>query len=110
MALWLIAMLGAAIGYGVWGDQSMAMALVAGLTIFPLELFFLIKARGLWKRVLTDNHQYIEESFLTSCAAIPLAHLVLPWMTLYSVLTNRIQWRGVTYELVSPTETSIISS
>jgi ceramide glucosyltransferase len=110
MALWLIAMLSAAVSYSIWADQSMAMALIAGLTIFPLELFFLVKARTLWKRVLTDNHQYIEESFLTSCAAIPLAHLVLPWMTLYSLLTNRIQWRGVTYELVSPTETSIISS
>ncbi len=110
MALWLVAMLAAVIGYAYWGDNAMGMAVLAGLTIFPLELFFLVKARTLWQRVLTDNRQYIQESFLTSCAAIPLAHLVLPWMTLYSVLTNRIQWRGVTYELRSPTETFIISS
>jgi len=36
--------------------------------------------------------------------------MVLPWVTLYSLLTNRIQWRGITYELKSPTETLIISS
>jgi ceramide glucosyltransferase len=110
MALWLVAMSFALGSYLIFKDPSMGLALLAGLTIFPLELFFLVKARTLWQRVLTDNCQYIQESFLTSCAAIPLAHLVLPWMTLYSVLTNRIQWRGVTYELISPTETSIISS
>ncbi|MBS1994937.1 MAG: glycosyltransferase [Cyanobacteria bacterium SZAS LIN-2] len=109
MALWLIGMLGALLGWTLGGDQSMGLALLAGLTILPLEVFYLIKARGLWQKVLIDNKQYIRESFLTSCAAIPLAHLVLPWMTLYSVLTNRIQWRGITYELLSPSETLIIS-
>jgi len=109
MAVWLVAMVSALIGWLFGGDQSMGLALVAGLTILPLEVYYLIKARGLWQMVLTDNSQYIRESFLTSCAAIPLAHLVLPWMTLYSVLTNRIQWRGITYELLSPSETLIIS-
>jgi cellulose synthase/poly-beta-1,6-N-acetylglucosamine synthase-like glycosyltransferase len=109
MALWLIGMIGALAHWIVWHDQSMGLALLAGLTIFPLEILFLIRARGLWQKVLTDNSQYIQESFWTSCAAIPLAHVVLPWMTLFSVLTNRIQWRGVTYELLSPSETLIIS-
>ena len=109
MALWLIGMtLALALWLGA-GDQSMSLALLAGLTILPLELLFLVRARGLWQKVLTGNSQYIQESFWTSCAAIPLAHVVLPWMTLFSVLTNRIQWRGVTYELLSPSETLIIS-
>jgi ceramide glucosyltransferase len=109
MAFWLIAMVGAAIGYSLYHDPSMGLALIAGLTLIPLEVVFLIRARRLWQQVLTDNSQYIQESLLTSCAAIPLAHLVLPWITLFSVLTNRIQWRGITYELRSPTETLIIS-
>jgi len=39
---------------------------------------------------------------------VPLAHLILPWMTLYSLLTNRIHWRGVTYDLLSQTETVVL--
>ena len=109
MALWLVGMISALALWIASADRWMGLALLAGLTIFPLEMLFLIRARGLWQKVLTDNSQYIQESFLTSCAAIPLAHLVLPWMTLFSVLTNRIQWRGVTYELLSPSETLIIS-
>jgi ceramide glucosyltransferase len=109
MALWLVAMITAAALWLISHDPWMGLALLAGLTIFPLEIFFLVRARGLWQKVLTDNSQYIQESFWTSCAAIPLAHVVLPWMTLFSVLTNRIQWRGVTYELLSPSETLIIS-
>ena len=109
MALWLIAMIFAVVSWLRGADQWMGLAILAGLTLIALEVIFLIRARGLWKSVLTDNSQYIQESFLTSCAAIPLAHLVLPWITLFSVLTNRIQWRGVTYELRSTTETLIIS-
>ena len=49
-----------------------------------------------------------ERSLWRFSAVLPLAHLVLPWMTLYSITTNRIKWRGITYELRSPTETLII--
>lgn len=109
MATWLICMIIALAGWAAGGDQSMGTAVLCGLLVLPLELMFLIKARGLWQRVLSDNAGYIQESFWSSCAAIPLAHLVLPWLTLFSVVTNRIRWRGVTYELRSPSETLVIS-
>lgn len=109
MALWLISMIVAIFGWIFSGDQLLGVGILAGLAILPIELSFMIRARRLWKRVLVDNARYIDESFWTSCAAIPLAHLVLPWITLYSLVTNRIQWRGVTYELRSPSETLIIS-
>lgn len=107
MAVWLLAMLFAFIGWAATGDQWLGLALLAGLLVLPLELFFMVKAREIWTRVLSDN--YVQESLWSSCAAIPLAHLVLPWMTLFSVLTNRIKWRGITYELRSPSETLVIS-
>jgi len=113
MAFWLLSMIGAILCWCMSTDPTLAhwmkLSVLAGLTILPLEIFFLIRARSLWQKVLTDNSQYLRESFWTSCAAIPLAHLVLPWLTLFSLLTNRIQWRGVTYELLSPSETLIIS-
>lgn len=109
MATWLLCMIFAFAGWLLWRDQWLGVAVLAGLSVLPLELLFLVKARGLWKRVLVDNSAYIQDSFLSSCAAIPLAHFVLPWMTLFSVLTNRIKWRGITYELRSPSETLVIS-
>lgn len=109
MLVWLVLMVVAGVGGLVSGDQSCAIALGAGFSIVPVEVFFLLVARRLWQRVLTDRAQYLTESLLSSCLAIPLAHCVLPFMTLASLLTNRIQWRGVTYELRSPTETLVIS-
>ncbi|MBX9672221.1 MAG: glycosyltransferase [Candidatus Obscuribacterales bacterium] len=110
MALWLVAMVGAGLVYAMDRDPVMLNALWAGASLVLVEFIFLVIARRLWQRVLIDNKEYIRESFITSCAAIPVAHMVLPWVTLYSLLTNRIQWRGITYELKSPTETLIISS
>lgn len=110
MALWLVAMVGAGLVYAMDRDPVMLDALCAGASLVLVEFIFLVIARRLWQRVLIDNKEYIRESFITSCAAIPVAHMVLPWVTLYSLLTNRIQWRGITYELKSPTETLIISS
>lgn len=109
MAIWLISMIFALSGWIVTRDGWLGVAVLAGLTVLPLELYFLVRARGLWQTVLSDNSAHIQESFVSSCAAIPLAHLVLPWMTLFSVLTNRIKWRGIVYELRSPTETLVIS-
>lgn len=108
MAVWLVCMIIALSSWALSADHWMGIAVLAGLLILPLELVFLVQARGLWRSVLSDSAGYIQESFLTSCAAIPLAHLVLPWITLFSVVTNRIRWRGITYELRSPSETVIV--
>lgn len=109
MAAWLLAMIFALSGWVFAHDAWLGAAVGAGLAVLPLEFIFLIRARRMWQSVLRDNSAHLQESFASSCAAIPLAHLVLPWVTLYSVLTNRIKWRGVTYELRSPTETLVIS-
>ncbi len=109
MLVWLVLMVVAITGWIATGESSFAMAIGAGFLLIPVEVYFLLKARRLWQRVLLDRQEYLTESLLSSCLAIPLAHLVLPFMTLASLLTNRIQWRGVTYELVSPTETLVIS-
>lgn len=120
LSFWLLAVLFSAVAFVASGNQEWLLSLAAGLTLIPVELFFLVKAQGLWKRVLlanlphptTDDEKELQEAFdktlMRSIKAIPLAHLILPWMTLYSVLTNRIKWRGVLYELKSPTETVVV--
>ncbi len=110
MLVWLIIMVVASVGWLVTGDSSCAMATLCGLTIIPVEVWFLIKARRLWEKILLDRSGYLQESLLSSCLAIPIAHLALPFVTLYSVLTNRIWWRGVRYELKSPTETLVLQA
>lgn len=109
MLAWLAVMLVAFTSWIATFDSSCGMALMAGLLIVPVEVWFLLRARKLWKKVLVDRSQYLSESLWSSCLAIPLAHFVLPFVTLASMLTNRIQWRGVTYELRSPSETLVIS-
>jgi cellulose synthase/poly-beta-1,6-N-acetylglucosamine synthase-like glycosyltransferase len=120
LSFWLIAVLFSLFAYCLSGNHEWLLSLAAGLTLIPVELFFLVKAQGLWKRVLlanlptpaTDDEKELQAAFdktlLRSVMAIPLAHLILPWMTLYSLLTNRIKWRGVLYELKSPTETVVV--
>jgi ceramide glucosyltransferase len=109
MAVWLLAMIVAATAAMTTGAESDKTAVLIGLAILPIEIWFIVVAQKLWCQVLSDRGAYLERSVLPFCLAIPLAHLVLPWLTLYSLLTNRIQWRGITYELRSPTETVVIS-
>lgn len=109
MAIWLLSVVCAVVGWQVSQDPWLGFAAVAGLSLLPLELVFMVLARRLWQRVLTENSQYIRDSFLSSCTSLPLAHLVLPFMTLFSIFTNRIRWRGIKYQLLSPTETVVIS-
>ncbi|HEY9772791.1 MAG TPA: glycosyltransferase family 2 protein [Planktothrix sp.] len=135
LTVWLLAIVTAAFYTTILHDSQMLFATLAGLSLIPVELAFLIRAQGMWSRVLhanlasstaatdvkvTDRQSFAdpEEQYLLQTAynkslwrfsaILPLAHLVLPWMTLYSVVTNRITWRGITYELRSPTETVII--
>lgn len=120
LSFWLLAVLYSLVAYIATGENEWLLSLAAGLSLIPVELFFLVKAQGLWKRVLlanlptpqTEDQKELQAAFdktlMRSVMAIPLAHLVLPWMTLYSLLTNRIKWRGVLYELKSPTETVVV--
>lgn len=108
MAVWLVAILSTVLSLFLAPNPDQGAALLAGLSVLPIELLFLMKGQQLWQEVLHDRKTELHNSFWHFCKAVPLAHLALPWMTLYSLLTNRIQWRGVTYELRSPTETVII--
>ncbi len=108
MGFWLVCMFVSIAGYLVTRENIHLQSVLAGLTVFPVEFFFLLQGQSLWERVLSDRSQQIAGAFWKFCMAIPLAHIALPWMTLYSTCTNRIQWRGVTYELRSPTETVVV--
>lgn len=137
LTAWLLCVLAAAVLTGVNPCPSNGQTLLTGLMLIPIEFLFLLKAQNLWRRVLladasetkaapalnsetqrpaADKAQAelaalskaYDDSFWKFTLALPLAHLILPWMTLYSIITNRIRWRGINYELKSPTETVTI--
>ena len=138
LTAWLLGVLTTAVVTAVDPSSSHYQTLIAGLLLIPIEFLFLFRAQNLWRRVLltdpertaqrgafngadgTKANQSIElaeiaslskaydDSFWKFTLALPLAHLILPWMTLYSIITNRIRWRGINYELRSPTETVTI--
>lgn len=108
MATWLFAVLATFILYLASGEEVYFHSLLVGLAILPVEVYFLLKGQELWQQVLSDRRQELAGSLPKFLLAIPLAHLTLPFMTLYSLCTNRIRWRGINYELKSPSETLIV--
>jgi cellulose synthase/poly-beta-1,6-N-acetylglucosamine synthase-like glycosyltransferase len=85
-------------------SQDLFSAFWLGVAIFPLEVFLIMVSRSLWNRILGVEVSHMYEPFWLCCIAVPLAHICLPFMTLYSILTNKVLWRGVTYNLKSATE------
>ncbi len=108
MATWLISVFSTFILTLLHQEAIYFYSLLAGLSVLPIEVYFLLKGQELWQSVLSDKKQELADSVWNFIIAIPLAHLALPWMTLYSLCTNRIQWRGITYELRSPSEIVVI--
>lgn len=105
LAVWLILFIAAAVTCYIHPDQWTICLLVAMSAIIPVELYFLVVGQFLWSEILST-----EPDLLSSCLAIPLGHLILPWLTLYSLTTNRISWRGVNYELHAPDNVVILKS
>ncbi len=90
-------------------SSNLLWASLAALLILPFELCLILSAQRLWRLVLSDWDANLSSSLLATCLSVPLAHIILPFMTLYSLFTNEIKWRGVKYKLKSPTETVISS-
>jgi hypothetical protein len=107
MALWLLMLLVVIAVFCACTNWYSACLLALMLTIIPIELYFLIVGRSLWASLLNENAEG-GVKLLSSILAIPLGHLILPWLTLYSVTTNRIAWRGVSYELRGPDDIRVL--
>lgn len=108
MATWLLSVFLSLFLFALSSEPIYFYSLLAGLSVLPVEVYFLLKGQELWKKVLSDKKDELDGSLWKFIMALPLAHFALPFMTLYSLCTNRIQWRGVTYELRSPSEIVVI--
>lgn len=118
MGGWLIVMLALLFQIIVFQVYKLLPVFLAGSMLLAVEVFFLIQAHSMWRKLLLKNAEdgqtgsqfakTYEKLLWYSILVIPVAHVILPALTLYSLLTNRIRWRGINYELRGPSETVII--
>ena len=96
-----------------------ARALLGLSFLTPLVLVLLILAMGMVKSHLRLRAvaMIIEHARMKSLATTlahvtlwPFASALFVWNALAAALSRRITWRGITYELKSPTETVILAS
>lgn len=103
-----------------YGGLALATARAAlGLAWeWPLALVCLIYAFGTWKSffrlravalVLDEHHAELREGVWPHMLLWPLTAILYLYNALAAARSRRIDWRGITYELKSPTETDIIS-
>ncbi len=119
MSLWLGVVLTLAFGIVFLHVYKFLPVLLSASLLLVVEIYFLFQSHWLWRELLGQEagrspKQQLEfekaykNLLWQSAIIVPLAHIVLPVLTLYSVLTNRIRWRGINYELRSPEETVVV--
>ncbi|MFN2415473.1 MAG: glycosyltransferase family 2 protein [Pyrinomonadaceae bacterium] len=102
-----------------FGGLALAAARAAlGLSfVWPLALVSVIFLLGLWKAffrlravalVLEEHHGRLRAGVWAHLLLWPLAAAVFLYNALAAAASRRIRWRGIGYELKSPTETEII--
>lgn len=92
---------------GMVTDKNILLASILMLSMIPMEMInglFLLPAV---KKMLPDHRKRIQKLTWIYCLLAPLASLLALFNTIDSLFTNRITWRGVTYEMRSPTETIV---
>jgi len=103
--------LGLLAGY-VLGAQHDPLILAASLMMLAIVPMEMINAQvlmpAIWE-MLPEHRQQLGGQFWRYRLLAPAASLLALANTLFSLFTNRITWRGVTYEMRSPTETIVIS-
>jgi len=92
---------------GMIADERILLSSILMLAAIPLEMInglFLFPAA---KKMMPDHSEKIRKLVWKYCLMAPLASFLVFLNTIYSLFTNRITWRGIKYEMRSPTETII---
>lgn len=83
---------------------------IAALLLLPLQLANAAWLFGSVKQLVPQLTRELEGLRWRYIFTAPLASLMTLINTVHSVMTRRITWRGVRYELRSPTETVVLDS
>jgi cellulose synthase/poly-beta-1,6-N-acetylglucosamine synthase-like glycosyltransferase len=99
-------------GY-ILGWTTDALILVSALlmlAIIPMEMLNGLVLMPAILEMLPGHRKKLVRLLPAYCLLAPPASMLALVNTVYSLFSKRITWRGVTYELRSPTETIIIST
>ena len=92
---------------GMTTDKNILLASILILSMIPMEMINGLILLPAVKKMMPDHRKRIHKLTWIYCLLAPLASLLALFNTIYSLFTNRITWRGVTYEMKSPTETIV---
>jgi ceramide glucosyltransferase len=110
--LWLPLMLGSGL-FCIVFFGGVVLSIVTSLVpvLFVLAVLFLLGAAKSvirW-RAVSEHGSILNRDLLAHTFLWPFASLLYFWNTLVAGFSRRIKWRGITYELKSPSEAVIIS-
>jgi ceramide glucosyltransferase len=92
---------------GYYHEKLLLYSSLVMLSIIPMEMLnglFLLPAI---KRMLPRHKARLNSLAWRYCLLAPLASILALFNSAYSLFTNRITWRGITYRLISPNETIV---
>ena len=103
--------LGLLAGQMAGGVDSMLIlaASLMMLSIVPMEMLNAQILLPAIAQMLPAHRGQLERQLWMFRLLAPLASLLALYNTVFSLFTRRITWRGITYEMRSPTETIVIS-
>lgn len=93
-------------------DFDSALILTASLMMLSIVPMEMLNAQILLPAIvamLPAYREQLESQLWMFRLLAPLASLLALYNTIFSLFTRRITWRGITYEMRSPTETIVIS-
>jgi len=118
-ALWIASFVGSFLFSAVFWSGIALLFFVSGwhfrLTLLFLSIIFTLGAAKAWVRltavklVLSDYQKQLNQSFLWQITLWTITPLLFFCNDFAALLSRRIVWRGIEYELKSPVETVIIS-
>lgn len=93
---------------GWTADPVILVSSLLMLAIIPMEILNGLVLLPAILEMLPQHRRRLARLFPAYCLLAPPASLLALVNTIYSLFTNRITWRGVTYEMRSPAETIVV--
>ena len=84
------------------------VAAILMLSIIPMEMLNGVFIMPSIIKMLPEHEKQIKKSGFIYCLMAPIASFLALINSIYSLFTNKISWRGITYEMKSVNETIII--
>lgn len=106
----LVLGVGLLIGYvlGWTADPVILVSSIMMLAIVPMEMLNGLVLLPAIKSMLPELREQLQRLVPAYCLLAPAASFLALANTVHSLFTNRITWRGVTYEMRSPSETIVV--